>query len=105
MKSFRIADQQKPGVSKPGAKKQDAVEAPSAGFPRIEALVEQASPDLGGLDARHAQLSELATKGASNKEKAAAKKAAVAYERTRDLVEHLLATKAQMASGGGGAQR
>lgn len=96
MKSFKISDQQKPGVAKPTAKKGEA-EAPSAGFPTIEALVEQSAPDLSGLDARHAQLAELAKSGASNKEKAGAKKAAVAYERAKDLVEHLLDTKARMA--------
>jgi hypothetical protein len=103
MKSFKIGDQQKPGVQKPGGKKADATAAPasSAGFPRIEGLVESAKPDLSGLEARTAQLAELAAKpGASNKDKAAAKKAVVAYERAKDLVEYLLDTKAKMQGGG-----
>jgi hypothetical protein len=96
MKSFKIGDQQKPGVAKPSAKKTEP-EAPSAGFPNIEALVEQAAPDLSGMDGRLAQLAELAKSAGSNKDKAAAKKAAVAYERTKDLVEHLFDTKARLA--------
>lgn len=100
MKSFKIGDQQKPGIGKAGAKKADAPEAPSAGFPRIEALVEQQAPDLSGLDARHAQLAELSKDGPTNKDKAGAKKAAIAYERARDLVEHLLETKARLGGKG-----
>ncbi len=103
MKSFKIGDQQKPGVQKPGSKKAEAPAQAggSAGFPRIEAIVESGTPDLSGLEARTTALAELAAKpGASNKDKAAAKKAIVAYERAKDLVEYLLDTKAKMQRGG-----
>lgn len=101
LKSFKIGDQKKPGIGKPAAKKAAERESSSVGFPRIEAVVEAEKPDLSGLQARHAQLSEMAAvPQASNKEKAAAKKAAVAYERAQDLVEYLLETKARMAQGG-----
>lgn len=109
LKSFKISDQVKPTVTSQQArapKSGTSAEAPptaSAGFPLIEALVESAQPDLSGLTARAAALDELQkAKGASNKQKASAKKAAAAYVKVRALVDYLLETKQKMAGGGPG---
>lgn len=103
LKSFKVGDKVKKPVEppRPGAKAEPAPEPSSVGFPRIEALVEADQPDLAGLEARHAELSALATGAKANKDKAAAKKAAQAYQRTRELVAYLLETKAKMAGGAG----
>lgn len=106
LKPFKISDQVKPTVDKPRASKAAAQEQPaagSAGFPNIEALVESAAADLSGLDARHAQLEEMAKGKGSPKDKAAAKKAAGAYGKARNLIEYLLETKQKMAGGSGPA--
>lgn len=100
LKGFKISDQVRQRVDRPGAagKKGDA-EQDSVGFPRVEALVGAEEPDLTGLATRMAALQALAADG-SMKEKAGAKKAAVAYERAADLIEHLLETKAGLQGGG-----
>lgn len=104
LKSFKIADQVKQPVERPrpGQKKTDDVTSSSAGFPRIEGLVESSAPDLSGLAERHAALDEMARGKGSNKEKAAAKKAAQAYAKARELIEYLLETKRKMGNGTGG---
>lgn len=100
LKSFKISakvpravDRKKPAGD--AAKE----EAPSAGFPIIEALLEEEEIDLGGFGDRHAALADMAQNGADNREKANAKKAAIAYERTHDLLEYLISTKEQMKGG------
>lgn len=100
LKSFKISDKVKKPVEPPRPKDDLPAQA-SVGFPRIEAVVEAAVPDLSGLEARQAELAGLA-KGGSNKQRAAAKKAALAYQRVRELVAYLLETKARMSAGGGG---
>ncbi len=106
LKSFKISDQVKPtDRSKVAGKKSQEEPAPppsSAGFPLIEGLVESAAPDLTGLDARTAQLDEMAKGPGTPKDKAAAKKAHGAYIKTRALVDYLLETKDKMGAGGGG---
>ena len=110
LKSFKISDQVKPTdrskVS--GKKSQEEPAAPaSAGFPLIEGMVESAAPDLSGLDARTAQLDEMAKGTGAPKEKASAKKAHGAYLKARALIDYLLETKNKMGgrssteSGGG----
>lgn len=104
LKGFKISDQVRQRVDRPGGnggKKGGSSEGPaeSVGFPRIEALVGSDEPDVSGLAARMATLQELADSG-SLKEKAGAKKAAIAYERAADLIEHLLATKSSLQGGG-----
>ena len=103
LKSFKIGDQVKKQVDRPKGKAASA-EAPAAGsstgFPRIEALVESVAPDLAGFDGRQAQLEEMAKGKGSNKEKAGAKKAAVAYAKARALISYLLETKQKMMGGG-----
>lgn len=98
LKSFKIQSKVSQRVDRPGAKKGASAEPASVGFPRIEALIEADGPDLSGLAERHQRLSEMAKAG-TPKDKAAATKAAVAYERAQDLLEHLLATKAALQGG------
>ena len=87
LKGFKISDQVRQRVDRPGGSSSEgpAVESSSAGFPRIEGLLEGDKLDLSGFGERMGQLQELATAG-SNKEKAGAKKAAIAYERVTDLL-------------------
>lgn len=96
LKSFKIQGQA--GVRQASKKEAPPPPPPSVGFPHIEAVVESATPDLSGLEARLAQLQELAKSGA-NKDKLAAKKAAAAYEKARALLLYLLETKARLAGG------
>ncbi|MBI1944818.1 MAG: hypothetical protein HYS27_03935 [Deltaproteobacteria bacterium] len=105
LKSFKVGDKVKKTVEppRPGAKAEPAPQAASVGFPRIEAVVEQDQPDLTGLQARRAELSTLATGAKANKDKAAAKKAALAYQRAEELIAYLLETKAKMTAGPGQA--
>jgi hypothetical protein len=91
--SFKISDQVKPQVKQASKPTADAPTAPSVGFPRIEALVEQANPDVSGLQSRADQLRELEQKGGSPKIKAGAKRAVAAYARVLELVSYLLETK------------
>ncbi len=99
LKSFKISQQVKHRVTRPGlAAKSKAGEA-SVGFPLIEALLESEEPDVSGLNERLDRLQQMASAG-SMKDKAGAGKAAIAYERTADLLEHLFATKSAIGSGG-----
>jgi hypothetical protein len=99
LKSFKISDQSRQRVDRPSGKGPVAPDVQSVGFPRVEALLESESPDFSGMNNRMGELQEMAKSG-SMKEKSHAKKAAVAYERAADLLEHLLATKQAMAGGG-----
>ena len=99
LKSFTIQSRVNKRVDRPGsASNQNADNAPSVGFPRIEALVESEALDLGGLAERRAQLNEIVKNG-TPREKPAAQKAALAYERTEDLLQHLMEVKASMGQG------
>ena len=95
LKSFKISDQAKAPVERAKGKTEEPAPS-SVGFPHIEALVESAAPDLGGLESRLAQLNEMAKSG-SNKDKLAAKKAAAAYEKAKALALYLLETKARLS--------
>ena len=95
LKNFQISDAVGRGVQAPGKKSQDEGPPPSVGFPNVEAEVEGDGPSLAGMRERHATLVELSKTGGP-KEKAAARKAALGYERSIALLDHLLATKQQM---------
>lgn len=98
LKSFKISEQVKQPVERPRPGQKNAAEpAPSAGFPRIEAIVESDAPDLSGLASRCALLEEMAAGKGTPREKAAAKKGAQAYARTRELLAYLQETKTRMA--------
>ena len=97
LKSFKISDQIKAPIDKPKADAGATGPAPSAGFPRIEALIENDSIDLGDLKNRVSELQALSNSGeASPKEKGGARKASLAYRHLNELIEHLAATKASM---------
>lgn len=102
MKAFKISDAVKKPVERPKAPKgaPAPVAVASAGFPRIEALVEADAPDLEGLEARMAVLAEMAKSSKIQKEKLNAQRAAKAYERARALLERLFSTKRQMGDKG-----
>jgi hypothetical protein len=92
--SFRIGDKRRPEVRARGrGADKGPVEAPSsAGFPAIEQHLE------GGSIEALAKLEALSAESKSMKDRAAAKKALAAYERTADLFEYLFATKSQLGS-------
>jgi hypothetical protein len=99
LKSFTIQSRVNQRVDRPASTPSgDAENAASVGFPRIEALVEADSLDLQGLSSRRAQLQEIVKSGGP-KEKPAAQKAALAYERTEALLHHLMEIKASMGQG------
>ncbi len=102
LKAFKISDQVKKQVDRPKGAPPAEAEAPqaSAGFPRIEALVESDVPDVEGLAERQGLLEEMAKGKASNKDKASAKKAAAAYAKARALISYLLETKRKMTGVG-----
>jgi hypothetical protein len=105
LKSFKISDATPRAQTRQAKTRGDgAQEAASVGFPSIEAQVEHDGPAMAGLDERYDRLEALSKSG-SNKEKAGAKKAMLAYERTHALLTHLLNTKAQLAGGGEGQEQ
>ncbi len=102
LESFKIGDTQKAGVSAPkkgaAAEQQEEGEAFSLGFARIEKILEEedavvVSDNLNNL----LRVLEEFERGAStNRDKAAAKKAIIAVERTADLLDYLFQTKISM---------
>ena len=98
LKSFKISQQVKPRVERPGTSAKGKPGGASVGFPLIEALLESEEPDVSGLNERLDRLQQMASTG-SMKDKSAAGKAAIAYERTADLLEHLFSTKSALGSG------
>lgn len=97
LKSFKISDQVNAPIGKPKAGAGAAPPAPSAGFPRIEALIENDSIDLGELKNRVTELQALSNSGgASPQQKGGARKASLAYRHLNELIEHLVATKDSM---------
>lgn len=105
LKSFKISDATPRGQTRQAKNKggDDEAAAASVGFPSIEAQVEHDGPAMAGLDERYDRLEALSKSG-SNKEKAGAKKAMMAYERTHALLTHLLNTKAQLSGGAEGEE-
>lgn len=97
LKSFKISDQVKTPVDKPKSDKNDLNVAPSAGFPRIEALIENESVDLSVINSRLSDLQALSSSAeTSSSDKAGARKASLAYKHLNELIEHLVATKSSM---------
>ena len=97
LKSFKISDQVKRTVDKPKKGEEAVLSAPSAGFPRIEALIESDSIDLGWVEARKSQLAALSNdSSADTQTKGGARKAALAYKHVGELIDHLVNTKNAM---------
>jgi len=102
LKSFKIGDSHRPGMSAPakkaGAQTDDKPESISLGFTRIETLLEKEDPVLvgEGLNALMQKLEPMAKSGATNRERAGAKAGMAAIERAVDLIDYLFQTKAAM---------
>ena len=99
LESFRISDVRRPQV-RGGTRPKDPEPPPeeeTVGFPNIEALLESSSIEevAGDLRLSYTRLEELAA-APDMRNKAAAKKAMVAYERVADLFEYLFETKASL---------
>jgi len=97
--TFRIAERRRPEVRSRGRLPEKAAPepAPSTGFPAIEQRLEGGSIEALADELRdtYARLEALAD-SKSPRDKAAARKALAAYERTADLFEYLFATKNQL---------
>lgn len=97
LKSFKISDQVKTPVGKPKSENDALAGAPSAGFPRIEALIENESVDLSIINSRLSELQALSSSAdATSADKAGVRKATLAYKHLNELIEHLVATKSSM---------
>ncbi len=101
--TFRIGDLRRPEVRGSGKAPQEAEAAPagpSVGFPAVETRLEAGSIEALADELRpsYEKLEALASDG-DMKQKAAAKKAMAAYERTADLFEYLYETKAALQQG------
>lgn len=107
LQGFKISDQVKQQIKQPTERtskstttsKSPASSGGSAGFPKIEALVESDQPDLSGFTNRMNTLVEMSKSATTNKDKLAAKKAAQAYQHVHALLSHLFETKAKMRKG------
>ena len=97
LEPFKISDTRKPSVSSP--KKSEvattAAESPSLGFRRIEGILEREEPATvrASLDKLREGLTQWAAGASTNRDKAAAKKAIVAVDRTSELMDFLYKTK------------
>jgi uncharacterized Zn finger protein (UPF0148 family) len=108
LETFKIGDTKKPGIAKPAkapsaeSNQKAQSESHTLGFRRIETLLEQdEAVDVSEKINKLLQsLEEFAQKAKTNKDKAAAKKAIIAVERTADLLDYLFQTKAQMQQHG-----
>ena len=104
LESFKIGDVRRPivGARTKQAEPEHAEAASSLGFRRIEGILEREDPaqirrHLGELRDRLM----AREKGAqANKERAAAKRAALAVERTAELIDFLFKTKESLTRGG-----
>ncbi|MBK6688576.1 MAG: hypothetical protein IPG45_29160 [Deltaproteobacteria bacterium] len=100
--TFRIGDLRRPEVRGSGKTPQEAAApaGPSVGFPAVESRLEAGSIESLADELRpsYEKLEAMASDG-DMKQKAAAKKAMAAYERTADLFEYLYETKAALQQG------
>ena len=104
LESFKISSTQRPGVgggdrpvtnASKKAQEQQSEEA-SLGFARLEGMLEDEEESTNvsaSLADLHDRLETFQEEAASNKDKASAKRALIAVERTSDLVDYLFATK------------
>lgn len=67
-----------------------------ASYPFLERLLDQDKPDFSKMQARYHELQDMVQHSKSAKDKAAAKQAAVAYERFFELIKYLLDVKLQL---------
>jgi hypothetical protein len=100
LESFKAGDtQKKASVRSPSKKAEPAApESRSLGFRRIEGIIEKEDPARlsASLSKIHKDLEDFEKAAKSPKDKAAAKKARAAVERTADLMDYLFQTKAAL---------
>ena len=94
--NFQIKDRVPQTVGNSG--QQQASDAPSVGFAQIEALLDGGEIDVASIDAQIQKLQELSGATAAARDRGAAKKAIKAFERTRELLQHLTDIKEQMTA-------
>ena len=104
LETFKIGDHQK-AAQRTAAKKEKAAEEEqdaTLGFTRIEAILDQETPDsvAKSMSSLLHALADFESKSSTNRDKAAAQKAIVAVELTVDLMNFLYQTKTQLESGG-----
>lgn len=102
LSSFRIGDVKRPEVrsftkAQKGGGAEQPPDAPSAGFPAIEARLEKGTIEefAETLRPSYEKLEALAS-SPDMKARAAARKVMAAYERVADLFEYLFETKANL---------
>lgn len=105
LESFKIGDKQRAQVKTAGAKAakthvvdETRPEAQTFGFARIETILDKEPPHevSRNLAARREALKAFEEASKTAKDKAAAKKATLAIDRTADLLDYLFRTKATM---------
>tara|TARA_Y100001934_G_C11788943_1_gene511741 strand:+ start:252 stop:578 length:327 start_codon:yes stop_codon:yes gene_type:complete len=94
--NFQIRDRVPQAVGKSG--NQSEAEAPSAGFAQIETLLDTDQVDLAQIDAQIQKLQDLNGSNAPARDRGSAKKAIKAFQRTRELLQHLTGIKEQMTA-------
>ncbi len=97
LKNFQIKDRVPTTRDTTGSLKDEPI--PSAGFPHIEALLEAGDFDLTQLDSQIGLLQNLAGSGAPARDRGQANKAVKSYQRTRELLTHLVGVRNQMIDG------
>lgn len=104
IKSFKIGDSHRQGLSAPAQKADETASASEAsqslGFTRIETLLDNDDPESVGasLNSVLQALSELEQNAPSNRDKLQAQKAIVAVEKAVDLMDYLYQTKQSMGA-------
>jgi len=99
LKSFKIGDSQRAGISSPVSSKDGAEEpspeSQSVGFARIEKILEDETPETIGekLQTLISSIETFGNDATTNKDKLAAEKAVGAVEKVVDLMDYLFQTK------------
>jgi hypothetical protein len=79
----------KPATKSKGQGKDARNPDDSMGFPTLEELLEEEHPDFSGMQARKAQLEQMAKTSKTAKDKASARQASLAYDRFFELFDVL----------------
>ena len=104
LKSFKIGDSHKAGISSPVSSKTKestgTPESQSVGFARIEKILEDETPETIGqkLSTLIKDLETFGSEATTNKDKLASQKAIGAVEKVADLMDYLFQTKDSMQS-------
>ncbi len=77
--------------------KSTSKQSESLGYPNLESLLEQPSPDLSAMQEHQKALDDLSKTAKQAKDKGAAKQASLAYTRFFELFDNLLKVRAKLA--------